>query len=122
MNLPDFKLRVLKQFGARMEHATPANVREFLDAIQLESWQAERSLSGPDSPDGVNHDGEVPYDLGPSVGPLTYETLLRDFFLNTLSASDDKAIIMLWIFALDLAYSGIEEMHSDSMNRLFRKG
>jgi hypothetical protein len=113
MKLEDFKKRVVEAFGKNLEHATPANVREFLDGLARESWKDEktRRIVRTGSPD-------APLDIT-EAGNLTYEALVRDFFANTLTVADDQALIMLWMFALELAYAGIEDVQSESFNRLF---
>lgn len=116
MRLTEFKERVQEVFGRQMEHATPANVREFLDTIQQEMWLEEKAeqaaLTGNPNP---------PLDLAHSDKALTYETVIRQFFVRALHASDEHALMLLWMLALDLAYSGIEEMQAESLNRLFRE-
>ena len=54
MTLGDFKQRVRDAFGPQMEHATPANVREFLDVVARERWREEkaaRRAAHPADPD-----------------------------------------------------------------------
>ena len=46
MELNDFKELVDREFGNRLEHATPGNVREFLDRMQMNVLG--RELNGPD--------------------------------------------------------------------------
>ena len=115
MELSEFKEMVRKTFGDKMQHATPANVREFLDQLQLEVWKKERAEQRA-------REGryDAPYQIPTTPGMPTWESLVRDFFLQSLDAPSDQAVMMLWVFALDLAYSGIEELHSDQLNRLFQ--
>jgi hypothetical protein len=115
MRLTEFKRRVRQAFGERLEHATPANVREFLDQLQQETWQSQRAEHR--AREGHT---DVPIELPSNTGSITWESLVRDFFLQTLEMDQEQAVMMLWIFGLDLAYSGIEELNSDSFNRLFR--
>ena len=116
MRLSDFKERVRAVFGPQLEHATPANVREFLDTIQQELWLEEKegrvARTGNPNP---------PLELSPNDAVLTYESVIRQFFVRALHASDEHALLLLWMLALDLAYSGIEEMQAESLNRLFRE-
>jgi hypothetical protein len=116
MRLYEFKDRVRAVFGPHLEHATPANVREFLDTIQQELWLEEKA-------ERIAHTGNPnpPLELSPSDSALTYETVIRQFFVRALHASDEHALLLLWMLALDLAYSGIEEMQAESLNRLFRE-
>jgi hypothetical protein len=55
----------------------------------------------------------------PLSEPLSYEALMRSFFVRALSADRDQSLIQLWILAIDLAYTGIEDMQSEQMQRLF---
>ena len=113
MEMAEFKQRVRLAFGANMEHATPANVREFVDGMQREQWkghQAEvaRKTGCPNPP--LDLTGER---------ALTYEGTLRKFFRGAIDEADDQAFIALWMFALDLAYSGVEEMQAERLAGLF---
>jgi hypothetical protein len=116
MRLAEFKERVREAFGLRMEHATPANVREFLDSIQKELWQAEKN-------ERIARTGDpnAPIELSADDTALTYEGVIRQFFVRALNTTDEQALMLLWMLALDLAYSGIEEMQAESLNRLFRE-
>ena len=117
MNLIEFKQRVRNAFGPRMEHATPGNVREFLDAIARERWREEkaaRHAAHPGSPDLVL---ELPRE--PS---LSYEDILRHFFADALAAPNDEALIQLWLLALDLSYAGVEEQAEYEIGPLFADG
>lgn len=116
MRLSEFKDRARAVFGPQLEHATPANVREFLDLIQQELWLEEKA-------DRIAQTGNPnpPLELSPNDTALTYETVIRQFFVRALHASDEHALLLLWMLALDLAYSGIEEMQAESLNRLFRE-
>jgi hypothetical protein len=115
MQLAEFKERVKRAFGEKLEHATPANVREFLDQLQQEIWKSQRSEQRA-------REGriDVPYEIPSTPGLVTWESLVRDFFLQSLETEPEQAVMMLWVFALDLAYSGIEELHADTLNNLFR--
>lgn len=116
MRLADFKARVRAVFGRNLEHATPANVREFLDTIQQEMWQEEKA-------DRIARTGNPnpPIELSANDTTLSYETVIRQFFVRALHSDDEQALMLLWMLALDLAYSGIEEMQAESLNRLFRE-
>jgi hypothetical protein len=119
MTISEFKSRVISEFGEGLIHATPANVREFLDKLQLEMYKAERAeqtkLTGdPNSPYIIP---DTPFAPG---GMPSWESTIRDFFAKTLDMDSDRAFILIWILALDMAYSGIEEIHASSMERLFK--
>src|SRR5579862_1262645 len=116
MRLAEFKERVRATFGSQTEHATPANVREFLDTIQQELWQAEKN-------ERIERTGNPnpPIEISCDDAALTYEGVIRQFFVRALHTTDEQALMLLWMLALDLAYSGIEDMQADSLNRLFRE-
>jgi hypothetical protein len=119
MRIADFRARVIAQFGSDLKHATPANVREFLDQLQREMYQAEKAeqarLTGdPNAPYIVP---DTPFNMS---NMPTWESTIRDFFAKTLDMETERAFILLWILAFDMAYSGIEEIHATSMERLFK--
>jgi hypothetical protein len=111
VRIDEFKQKLAKALGSSMENATPANVRDFVDQIQVELWREEY-------PHHTTSDGAYRIDTHERVD-VSYETLMRRFFVKALSADKEQALIQLWILSLDLAYGGIEEMHSEQMNQLF---
>jgi hypothetical protein len=111
MHLLEFKEKLKTALGKNLEHATPANVREFVDQIQLELW-----LEDHPKPAAGQRTERIEIE---SSEPMTYEGLMRSFFMRALDGDRDQSLIQLWILSLDLAYSGIEEMHSERMQKLF---
>ena len=121
MRLAEFKQRVLDAFGPDLKNATPANVREFMDQLQREMWQAERAeerqrTSNPNPPN------VIPDSASTASGLISWESTIRDFFAKALEMDPERALIMVWTLAFDMAYSGIEEIHAQSMGQLFRDG
>ena len=114
MTLTEFRRRVQDAFGPAMEHATPANVREFLDRLAHERWQEEKASRAGDG----GGDEEDRIEIAPG-GPTSYEEILRRFFADALRAGPDDALIQLWLFALDLAYAGVEEHVGTQIGSLF---
>ena len=110
----EFKQRVREAFGPQMEHATPANVREFLDVIARERWREEKAARRAAHPGQPNPPLELPREEATS-----YEDILRRFFANTLASPHDEALIQLWLLALDLAYAGVEEQAAQEIGPLF---
>ena len=102
MELAEFKALVRKEFGRNLEHATPGNVREFLDRFQL-------NVLGPDLK------GRIVLEEHAS----TYEEILKDFFAKVLDFPREEAIIMLWLLAFDFAFSAIEIQHDERFRSLF---
>ncbi|MDR3711081.1 MAG: hypothetical protein P4L33_22490 [Capsulimonadaceae bacterium] len=114
MELSEFKLRAIQAFGPDFEHATPANVREFVDSVYRDLWNQEKAEAAATS--GCPR---PPLDLDTCGAPLTYEGSVRQFFVRTLESPGENAILLLWLYSLDMAYAGIEQLHSDHFNRLF---
>ncbi len=115
MRLEEFKKRVKNAFGDDLQNATPANVREFLDGLQQEIWRAQRADQR-----AREHSLHPPIEIPSTTAGITWESLIREFFLQSLEVEHEQAIMMLWIFAFDLAYSGIEDLHAEKFNRLFQ--
>jgi len=114
IDLAEFKRRAIKAFGANLEHATPANVREFVDQMQQEMWREDRrnNISKSAYPTPI-------FEFSSEDQPITYEAAIRQFFSAVLGAPDSQALLLLWLYALDLAYSGIEQLEGDSLGSLF---
>lgn len=113
MTLAEFKQRVRDAFGPEMEHATPANVREFLDTVARDRWREEKA---------ARHDAfgssDMPLELTQDSN-LSYEEILRRFFADALAAPNEQALIQLWLLALDLAYAGVQEQAEQELGPLF---
>lgn len=103
LRVDEFRDAIKQEFGANLEHATPANVREFLDRMSEEVFQAR--LKGR---------------IEINEPKTTYEEILKDFFLRVLDFPKDEALIMLWTMAFDLSFSAIEHHLSDRFESLFR--
>jgi hypothetical protein len=103
VTVEEFKKAVLREFGPHLEHATPANVREFLDGLQHEDHQERRSER---------------IELNESR--TTYEAILKDFFARVLDFPRDQALIMLWTLAFELSFSTLEHHLADQFDSLFR--
>ena len=102
MRLDDFKRWVQSEFGPNLEHATPANVREFLDRAHAEFSQKNgRKRIVIDEP------------------ATSYEEILRDFFARVLDKPNDDALIILWMLALELSFAGVRDHWADRVGALF---
>lgn len=101
MELGEFKKLVNKEFGSNLQHATPGNVREFLDRVQ----------SGLITP---CEDGRIILQERAS----THEEVMKDFFTKVLDLPKDDAIMLLWLLAFDLIFSAIEIQHEDTFRSL----
>lgn len=102
MDMNQFKKLVSKEFGDSLEHATPGNVRDFLDQMQLD-------VLGP------HMKGRIVLEEHAS----SYEEVLKDFFTRVLELPKDEALIMLWLLAFDFAFSAIELQQADKFKSLF---
>lgn len=102
MEIREFKTLVMAEFGTSLEHATPANVRDFLDRMQMDML-------------GSGMRGRIVLE----ETATTFEEVLRDFFGKVLDLPPNDAIIMLWLLAFDFAFSTIEIQQSETLNALF---
>lgn len=106
MRLDEFKQRVEAEFGPRLQNATPANVREFLDRLQQEAWDRQRRHAER-------------YEM-PVENARTYEEVMKEFFVDVLELPAEKAVMLLWTLALDLTFAAIEHQYSEVLDPLFR--
>ena len=104
MDIEQFKKEIRKEFGPNLEHATPANVRDFLDNVQDDVFQ---------------HKLRKPFEI--DEDKTTYESILRDFFARVLDFPRDEAMIMLWTMAFDLSFTTLELHLADKFDTLFRE-
>jgi hypothetical protein len=102
MDIYEFKRLVHQEFGNDLDHATPGNVRDFLDRIQGD-------VLGP------NLKGRIVLEEHAS----SYEEVLKDFFAKVLELPKDEALIMLWLLAFDFAFAAIELQQADRFKSLF---
>jgi len=92
------------EFGTGLAHATPANVREFLDKMQLEVFRSKLA-------DPIVIDEQA----------TSYEEIIKDFFSRILHAPQEEAIMALWSLALDLSFAAIEYQYAERFSSLFRE-
>jgi hypothetical protein len=102
LDIEQFKSAVRQEFGPNLEHATPANVREFLDKMQIDA-----------------HEGGRPR-IVLNETKTTYEAILRDFFARVLDFPRDDALILLWTLAFELSFTTLEHHLADQLDPLFR--
>lgn len=93
---------VRSEFGRDLQHMTPANVREFLDRVNSQTAPGDRGAA---------------FRLDESH--TSYESILRDFFLQVLEVPPEEAIIPLWTLAVELAFADLKEVMADQMRSLF---
>lgn len=92
MRLDEFRERVFAEFGADLHRATPENVTVFLATMD---WEEEAN----------RHAG--PVELHP--GENSYERIIKDFLAAMLAESPSDAVVPLWKFACQLAFSMVEQ-------------
>ncbi|MCL6519646.1 MAG: hypothetical protein QHH26_10045 [Armatimonadota bacterium] len=102
VDIHEFKRLLSKEFGKKLEHATPSNVRDFLDRMQL-------NVLGPKM--------KGPVVLQESAS--SYEEIIKDFFARVLDLPRDEALILLWLLAFDLSFSAIELQQAETFRSLF---
>ena len=102
MEVQEFRTLVSQEFGSRLGHATPGNVREFLDRMHGD-------VLGP------RLTGRIVLEEQAS----TYEDVIKDFFARMLELPAEEAVVLLWLLAFDFAFSAIELQHAEKFDTLF---
>ncbi len=108
MTLPEFRELVREEFGPRLERATPANVRDFLDRMQLRLHR--------DANEGQ------PYVIEEESRTLNYEEIVADFFSRALDYPPDQALIMLWLLAFEQHFVMLGEDYAHRFVTIFGEG
>ncbi len=103
MKLDEFRKLVRSEFGEGLGHATPANVREFIDDL--------------DSRELVE---KMPSRIVLDEPCTSYEEVIKDFFAQVLELPPEEAMIALWTLALDLSFAAIESQYSDRLASMFK--
>ena len=102
VKLEEFRKLVKAEFGDGLKHATPANVREFLDRVEADVL-----------PEKVSNRIVINEPCN------SYEEVIKDFFAQILELPPDEAVVALWTLALDLAFGAIESQYADRFASLF---
>jgi hypothetical protein len=109
LTVAEFRELVRGEFGPRLERATPASVREFLDGLQVRLHK--ESGEGP------------PYVLDQEDTAGSYEEIVAEFFSRILDYdSPEQAFILLWLLAFEQHFSMLEEDYSQRYLTLFGEG
>jgi len=96
MNLDEFRAVVRREFGERLERATPAAVNEFMAKMQ----QTLFSGIGTTRPLELNETAS------------TWEQVVTEFFARVLDARPDQleeALIILWLLGVQMHFARVEE-------------
>jgi hypothetical protein len=99
---------VREEFGERLERATPASVRDFLDRLQLCLHQ--ESGEGP------------PYLIEGEDRARSYEEIVSEFFSRVLDYDPEKALVLLWLLAFEQHFNMVEEDYLQRSLTLFGDG
>ncbi len=103
MKLAEFRKLVQQEFGSNLKHATPANVRDFLDRMENEVLSEKVT-------------NRIVIDE-----PCTsYEEVIKDFFAQMLELPPEEAVVGLWTLALDLAFASVESQYTERFASLFK--
>lgn len=103
MKIEDFRRAIRREFGPNLEHATPANVREFLNELSQRQ-----------------HETRLRRRIVLDEPKTTYEEILKDFFSRVLDFPSDEALILLWTMAFELSFEMLEHHLADRFDVLFR--
>ena len=107
MTLAEFRELVREVFGPRLERATPANVRDFLDRMQLRLHQD----SGESAPYVIEEERAA-----------SYEEIVADFFSRALDYPPEQALIMLWLLAFEQHFAMLGEDYAHRFVTIFGEG
>ena len=100
--LEEFRAAVRREFGRHLEKATPANVRDFMDRHQDDLFQGGKG-------------GRIELN----EPKITYEEILKDFFMRVLERPNDDALIVLWSLAFEMSFFNIEQHAAERLQSLF---
>lgn len=99
---------VREEFGERLERATPASVRDFLDRLQVRLHR--------DSGEGA------PYMIEGDERARSYEEIIADFFSRVLDYGPEQAAVMLWLLAFEQHFAIMEDDYAQRSRALFGEG
>jgi hypothetical protein len=103
VRIDEFRRAVRQEFGKRLEHATPANVREFLDKMgerEFESRGSRRRI-------------EICEEQ------TTYESILKDFYARVLEMPPEEGMMLLWTMSFEMSFAMLEHDLSERFDHLF---
>jgi hypothetical protein len=102
----EFRQAVVREFGTDLDNATPANVRDFMDRMNLAAFKKQREK---DPLVSLNEPGK------------NYEEIVKDTFARILKLSPEEAVPILWSIAFELSFSVIEYQYGEVFERLFQE-
>jgi hypothetical protein len=104
VRLAEFRDEVKREFGERLERATPANVQQFLTRMQAR----------------LSHAPEPGERIELNETATSYDEVITDFLSRNLEAAaedPEQALIMLWLMALELHFARVQDERSDRFAR-----
>jgi len=99
---------VREEFGERLERATPATVRDFLDGLQVRIHDESGEKS--------------PYVIEGEPTAHSYEEIVAEFFARVLDYPPDKGVVLLWLLAFEQHFNMMEEDYVQRALSLFGEG
>jgi hypothetical protein len=105
LTIAELRELVRQEFGEKLERATPATVRDFLDRLQVRMHEE----SGEGSP----------YVIEGEEAAGSYEEIVADFFSRVLDHTPDKAVVLLWLLAFEQHFSMVEDDYVQRSLTLF---
>lgn len=103
MNRDEFRRLVFEEFGSDLRHATPANIRDFLNRLQ--------QMQLPDNPSR---------QFVLNERSTTLESIMKDFFARVFDMPQEEAFILLWTLGFELAFGMVEDHAAAHFASLFQ--
>lgn len=104
MDNQQFHEAVQREFGPKMEHVTPANMRKFLSRMYAE----------------LTHDCEQHPFIIPQEDATNYEQVVAEFLIHALEMPPEQSVVLLWMFSCELFYARLGEQYEQNMRELLR--
>lgn len=105
MNLEQFRNEIRAEFGVKLEHATPEHMRQFLSRMYAKLG-------------GKGHAEGLPITI-PTESASNYEQVIAEFLSRVLDYPADFAVITLWLFAVEMFYTHLEDEYTEQFHELF---
>jgi len=106
VTLEEFREEVYRQFGKRLERATPANVQEFIVHMQAKMAGNEARGQAVEINETAN----------------SYEEIMTQFFARVLEAPPaemEQALVQLWLLGFELHFARLQDEYQQKFAPLF---
>lgn len=100
MRLQELRDLVKREFGPRLEFATPANVQEFVTNFYS----------------GILTKREGRFDIVEEKA-TSYEEIVKEFLWDVLEHPTDERIVLLWLLTLELLFAVLEPIERERIGR-----